>query len=83
MTASRMLCGRRSALPVVVEDPEANSDRAEGVLTKGFDFNYRKRAAFVNERSQRAEEEFRHRGTARRSRNQMLVLVLVLVLVLE
>jgi hypothetical protein len=58
-----MLCGRKSALPVVVEDPEANSDRAEGILTKGFDFNYRKRAAFVNERSQCAEEEFHDRGT--------------------
>src|ERR1700730_5658257 len=34
MTASRMFCGRRSALPTVGVDAEADSDRTEGVLTK-------------------------------------------------
>src|SRR5271165_7020661 len=34
MTASRLFCWRRSALPTVGVDAEADSDRTEGVLTK-------------------------------------------------
>src|SRR5271166_4385843 len=57
MTASRMFCGRRSALPTVGVDAEADSDRTEGVLTKDLR-EYRDRGQEVKKsRSQ----EFRSR----------------------
>src|SRR5262249_17865599 len=37
ITASLMCCGRRSALPTVGIDVEADSERTEGVLTKGLE----------------------------------------------
>src|ERR1700722_1763220 len=48
MTASLMFCGRRSALPATGIDEEANSGRAEGVLTNKPSCKYQDSATFVN-----------------------------------
>src|ERR1700722_19716281 len=48
ITASLMFCGRRSALPTTGVGAEANSRKAEGVLTTKLLNQYRDRTAFVN-----------------------------------
>ena len=44
-----MFCGRRSALPATGIGAEANSEKAEGVLTTKLLTKYRDETAFVNE----------------------------------